>query len=84
MLLAKHNVKKIDDGDRRKIPELMAANESIPARKIIVINANSSYKDGRNQTNVNSLVTDGFHPQIYSSSITGSASGGTSATTTYP
>ncbi len=39
--------------------------------------------NGMNQ-NYNALVTDGFHPQIYSSSITGLASGGASATTTYP
>ncbi len=40
-------------------------------------------KDGMNQT-LNALVTDGFHPQLFSSSITGNASGGASATTTYP
>jgi hypothetical protein len=196
----KTKIKTIDDGDSRKIPELIAANESIPTRKITVLNTSSGYlgqfrisstatfvrsaignsgrhrtivyqnwdqvtstsqtskkvstykirvrslvrrlrgawydnkcrnlslsgnvtgnsttgqlangttvtigwsfgvsnstsgpqhtwdyflpnKDGMNQTSATSLVTEGTHPQIYSSSITGNASGGTSATTTYP
>jgi hypothetical protein len=39
--------------------------------------------NGMNQ-NLNTLSTNGMHPQIYSSSITGAASGGASANTTYP
>ncbi len=196
----KTKIKTIDDGDSRKIPELLAANESIPARKITVINASSGYlgqarvastatfvrsaignsgrhrtivyqnwdqvtsssqpskkvttykirvrslvrrlrgawydnkcrnlslsgnvtgnsttgqiangnfitvgwsfgvsnstssaqhtwdyflpnMNGMNQSSANALVTEGSHPQVYTSSITGNASGGTSATTNYP